>query len=264
MSTTADIDAILDLAAPATSTDNNTDNANTDENGTGSDAETSSESEGGALYPNVLRTLTASQAGEGNPEGTLSIAEFAAHLTVEAIKAGAGVEGVVDKANIYTATKAKRRPLPVVLVFADDADQSDLSKAKVYLPVTEATEVYQERLKNRGDGAASASSKKTPEDLLTDAAKRSISLANVTKRYNRVAEQKAKAAKLLDKSYGWLKPYYKATEADLQTKEDGSQETQEEADRRLLTAAIAAKAAEIEEAEAAKAESEKSDITDSE
>src|SRR6185295_16776246 len=198
-------------------------------------------------------------------DGTLTVAEFAGYLTVEAIKAGAGVEGIVDKQNIYTATKAKRHPLPVVLVFADDADQSDLSNAKVYLPVKEATEAWQNRLA-RGESSATTS-KKTQDDLLTDAAKRSITLASIQKRLDRANEQKAKAVKLLEKSYGWLAQYYKATPEQFVEVTDSDTnatrpETQEEANKRLLNAAITERAAKLEEEEAAKAESEKTDIPD--
>lgn len=262
--TTSDVDAIFDLAADSTSPSsstppqdapNPTQAPNTPENHAQSDADASSADSGGALFPKVVKTYKLSEVGEGNPDGTLTISEFANYLTVEAIKAGAGVEGIVDKQNIYTATKAARHPLPVVLVFPDEADQSDLKQAKVYLPVAEATEAYENRPK-RGEGGNSTTSKKTQDDLLTDAAKRSITLASIQKRLDRAEEQKAKAVKLLEKSYLWLAEYYKGTEIQ-------NEETQDEANKRALTAAIAERAAKLEEEEALKADAAKqSDIPD--
>jgi hypothetical protein len=124
----------------------------------------------------------------------------------------------------------------------------------VYLPIAEATEAWTNR-PARGEGSAAAASKKDHDALLTDAAKRALSLAKIEVRFNRVQEQKNKAVKLLEKSHNWLAPYYKA---DYTTLAEG--QTQEEANKALLDAAIAERAAQIEEEEAAKAESEKSDI----
>jgi hypothetical protein len=90
MSDTDNIDAIFDLAASPTDTSTPDTTTNTPD----SDDNASSADKGGALYPNVLKTLTASEAGEGNPEGTYTVAEFAGHLSVEAIKAGGGINSL--------------------------------------------------------------------------------------------------------------------------------------------------------------------------
>lgn len=261
MSTNTDVDAIFDLAADAsTATPSSTPPQDSTENTPESNADASSADKGGALYPKVLRTYKASEVGEGNPEGTLTVAEFAGHLTVEAIKAGAGVEGIVKDANIYTATKAARHPLSVVLVFADDDDQSDQKTAKVYLPIAEATEEYKAR-PTRGESSNAATSKRSQEELLDDAAKKAVTLAKTQKRFDRVKAQLDTVAGQMNKYHGWLAEYFKGTE--IQDKEDGTPETQEEANKRALYAAIAERAAKIEEEEALKADAAKnSDIPD--
>lgn len=273
-SSTANIDAIFDLAADSTPSAPTTTPPQDDTNSTNSTPTNTPQSNAGAssadattsLYPNVVRTLTQSEAGEANPEGTLTVAEFAAHLTVENIKAGAGVEGVVQIGNIYTATKAARHPLPVVLVFADDDDQSEQKTAKVYLPVAEATAAYANR-PARGEGGNAAASKRSQDELLTDAAKKAITLASIQVRLDRAKEQQNKAVSQLEKYHGWLAEYFKGTELSTVTDENGEPrpETQDEANKRALTAAIAERAAKIEEEEALKADAAKNaDLPDKE
>lgn len=263
--TTTDIDAVFDLAADATpsNTPSSTPPQDTPENGTENDAAATSAAAGTAVYSNVVATYKASEVGDANPEGTLTISEFAGHLTLENLtKHGKGLEGIVDKATIYTGVRGTRDPLPVVLVFADDDDQSDQKTAKVYLPVDKATEVFNAR-KPRGEGNTSTS-KRTQEELLEDAAKKAITLAKTQKRFDRVKSQLDTVTAQLNKYHGWLADFYKGTEIGEFTEADGTKrpETQVEANKRALNDAIAAKAAEIEEAEALKSDAEKSDIPD--
>lgn len=262
---TSDVDAIFELAA-----DSATSAQDTSENGTQTAAAATSAATGTGVYPNVLRTYKASEVGEGNPEGTLTIAEFAGHLTLEAVRAGAGLEGIVDKATIYTGVRGSRHPLPVVLVYADDDDQSDQKTAKVYLPVAEASAVYKSR-PTRGEGGNSSTSKRTLEELLDDAAKKAVTLAKTQKRFDRVKSQLDTVAAQFTKYHGWLTPHFLGSEI-LEIEETDEQgnvtkrpETQEEANKRALNDAIAERAAKIEEEEALKADAAKnSDIPDAE
>lgn len=258
MTTDTDVAAIFDLAADAMTTadaDPTTENTDNTDN-------TENTPESPDLYPNVLRTYTASEVGEGNPPNTLTVAEFAAELTVRNVLAGAGATGVVKDANIYTGIKAKRHTLPVVLVFPDGADQKDQKAAKVYLPVKEATDVYDER-PERGSGNAAAS-KRSQDELLEDAAKKYLALEAIRVRLVRTQGQFDKTAKQMDKYHGWLGQFFLGTEVQEVTDEDGTKrlETQDEANKRALTTAITERAEKIEEEEAAKSDAEKSDIPD--
>lgn len=259
--TSADIDAVFDLAVDSTNTDTEQNSA---ANGSESDAETSAADAAAAaanpalIYHKVHATFYASEVPDGeNPEGTYTVAEFAGHLTIAAIKSGGGLADLVKDQAVYNALKGTRWQLPVVLVFPDGADKSDhRNVSKVYLPIDEAMAAYDKR-PARGDSNAAAS-KRSQDELLTDAAKRAISLANITKRYNRVKEQMEKATALLAKSHKYLTEYYKADPAAL---EEG--QTQEDANKALLNAAITERAAKIEEEEALKADAAKaSDIPD--
>lgn len=209
MSVDSDVAAIFDLAAPSTPADTATTEADAPAQ---SDAAAPTEGEGTEvtdLYPNVLRTYTVGTDHADineNPPGTMTVAEFAAHLTIENFKAGnMTAESIVKDPQIYGALKAKRYALPVVLVLpAGSTDQKD---AKAYLPVAEATEAYANR-PTRGEANA-ATSKRTLDDLLTDAAKKLLYLNAATVRLTRAQEQVTKATAQMDKYYGWLAPYYK-------------------------------------------------------
>lgn len=221
MSVDSDVNAIFDLAAPSTPTtsdsvetdanavaDTNADTATPAQNAAEASA-ADTEPESTDLYPNVLRSYTVGTDHADlntNPDGTMTVAEFAAHLTVENFKAGnMSADSIVKDANIYGGLKAKRHALPVVLVFpADSTDQKD---AKAYLPVAEATEAYANR-PTRGEGNA-ATSKRTLEDLLTDAAKKAMALARITVRLNRAKEQHNQTTAQMEKYYGWLATFYK-------------------------------------------------------
>lgn len=219
-SSTENIDAIFDLAADTASS--NTEDTATTSNGADNDnatqdtsatapegnADNSAEPNPGLIYHRVLKTLTASQVGEGNPEGTFTIAEFANFLSVEAIKAGGGMNDLVPAANIYTASKGSRNPLPVYLVFADDADTTDHRNVlKVYIPIAEGTEAWNAR-PTKGESNASTS-KRTKEELLEDAAKKLETLTGIQTRRKRAEEQEKKATAQFDKYLNWLREYYK-------------------------------------------------------
>jgi hypothetical protein len=209
VSTDTNVDAIFDLAADATTSTPNTENTAEATTTSESNAESTENAEGTALYPNVLRRYKASEIANGeNPEGTLTVAEFAGKLTVENILAGKGVEGLVKDTNIYTAIKAKRSPLPVVLVLPDDSDND--RDAKVYLPEAEAREAYENR-PERGTGNGSAS-KRSYDELLEDAAKKFLALQAIETRLKRAQDQYGKANAQLEKYKGWLRPTHKDDE----------------------------------------------------
>lgn len=258
---------VADIFALATDADTATKDTNHTENTPESAPADSSNDAPAALYPKVLRTLKASELTDGeNPEGTYTIAEFAAYLTVLAIRAGGDLGDVVKDATIYNAVKGARHPLPVVLVFADDADTSDLSKAKVYLPIDEATAAWADR-PTRGEGSNSDASKRSQDDLLTGLAKKTVELGKISERLARTQTQFNKAEKTVQKYHGWLSKFYLGSEiAEIEdTDESGNtvtrKQTQEEANAAALLKAVETRIDEIAaEEDAAKG----SDIPDTE
>lgn len=253
-----DVEDIFALA-----TDADTTSTETTENPAESAPADSSADAPAALYPKVLRTYKASELTDGeNPEGTYTIAEFAAYLTVQAIRAGGDLGDVVKDATIYNAVKGARHPLPVVLVFADDADTSDLSKAKVYLPISEATAAWESR-PARGEGANSDASKRSQDDLLTGLAKKTVELAKIQERLTRTQTQFNKAEKTVQKYHGWLSKFYLGTPTAEITDAEGNTrtQTQDEANAAALLKAVEQKIDEIAAAEDAE---KNADIPDAE
>lgn len=181
------VDEIFDLAAePAAS------------NETATEAEVASTEESTALYPNVLRTINADEYTPGtNPEGTLSIPEFAAHVTIENFKGGnLDPSAVVKDQAIYAAVKAKRYPLPVVLVLG--AESTDPKDARVFVPVAEAMAAWQDR-PARGEGSAAAVSARSEGDLLNVSAKKFSALGKLQARLDRLTAQVDKTRAQHDK-----------------------------------------------------------------
>lgn len=258
---TSAIDEVLELAAPS-SPSSDTDTADAAPEGTQSAADTADAVGSTELYPNVLKSFKVGQDAPedgANPEGTLTVAEFAGHLTIENFKAATAAERaitpelIVKDPNIYTAVRGKKHALPVVLVYPADSDE--MRDAKVFLPVAEATEAYQKR-PERGTSAA-AVSKRSQEDILTDGAKKLNALKAIEVRLQRVMDQHATASKQMAKYYGWYRTYCKdvqPVEIAATETEPARMQTAEEAVDNAVKDAFEAKAAELEaSAEAAKA-----------
>lgn len=272
---TSAIDEVLELAAPSTASTEANDSASAEANtntpnsaadgSEGANSTTSEQSTDTAndpLYPNVLRTfkvgVDAPEDGS-NPTDTLTIPEFAGYLSVENFKTATTAgqplspELIVKDANVYTLTKGKRFALPVVLVFPADSDE--MSDAKVYLPIAEASEAYSKR-PERGAGSASVS-KRTQDDILADGAKKLIAVKAIENRLQRTIEQLGTATKQMDKYHGWLRPYFKdvaPVEIPATETEPARMQTVAEAVDAAVKDAFEAKAAELEEqVEAAKA-----------
>jgi hypothetical protein len=246
------VDDVFDLAASADNTpeDSTNESAQVDTTDNTNDDDAAST---GLTYPNVLRNLTADAVPEGqNPDGTLTVAEFASKLTVDNILAGKGIAGVVKDPAIYTGTKAKRHALPVVLVFPEGTtDFKDQSNVKVFLPVAEATEAYNTR-PERGTGGAAGASKRSYDELLTDAAKKHIARESISVRYERAKEQLEKADAMLTKYTIWLRPGHKDAEpVEITVDGETREQSKDEAINAAVQDAIQAKAAELIEAEEA-------------
>jgi len=248
-----DIDAIMDLAAPAT--DSGTPDASSAPETTNEPAQSNADGSTTDLYPNVLRTykvgVDAPENGE-NPEGTVTVAEFAGYLTLENFKAGnMTIDSIVKDANIYTGVKASRQPLPVVLVFPADSDaQRD---AKVYLPLVEATEVFRNR-PERGSGNTNTS-KRSQDEITTDGAKKLLALRAVEARLAKVTEQYRKVTEQMNKYHNWLRPYFKDVEVPATDPSDTRtpEELRNEAIENAVNEAFDKRAEELEvEADAAK------------
>src|SRR5712691_1348824 len=73
-------------------------------------------SEGKPKYPNVVDSFSSMDEARAKYPVLYNVTDFAAQVTLRNIHEGKGVEGFVIPNNIYTATKAVRHPLPVVLV----------------------------------------------------------------------------------------------------------------------------------------------------
>lgn len=284
----SDIDAIMDLAAPVTdgSADTaapaqsdaeatSTDTATSDTAGAEppADAADAADAATSALYPNVFKTYKVGSADNAppedgsNPEGTLTVSEFAGHLTLTAFMEAQSANrppslaDIVKDPAIYTSTKAKRHPLPVVLVFPEDSDEQ--RDAKVYLPVAEATAAYQAR-PERGNGTSATANgtRRTAEDLIDAGAKKLNELNAIKVRLDRAQAQFDKASGILAKTAKWLRPLLNDT---LAPNADGSPATpiaDADLDNAVL-ATFAKRAAELEEAAALEADAAKnSDIAD--
>lgn len=201
------VDEMFDLAATPTSDGPDTTAPSEPTNETET-PESADSTESTDLYPNVLKTYTANDlpAGEA-PPNTMTIPEFTGHLTLENItKRGMGVDGIVKDQNVYNATKAKRDPIPVVLVFSvnEDGSVNDNQKdAKVYIPVAEGTEAYLNR-PERGSGTSTSTSKRSDEDLIEDASKKRQDLNALQDRIKKLAERVEKAQNVYDKYGKWL------------------------------------------------------------
>lgn len=179
------------------------------------------ETETGSKYGLILGTYDDDSA----PDGLMTVKEFAAELTYKNFEAGLrGVDAMVDSQAVYTAMKAKRHPLPVVLV--DDS---------AYLP-TEAFEAWANR-PVRGEGGTSvAGSRRSDDDLLRLAAKARSDAMKLSDRKVRLEERLEKAKNTAVKygrqlrerfgEVGWAKvdEWVSANEADSAISDENEEE----------------------------------------
>lgn len=153
-------------------------------------------------------TETPQEVLPAQPEGTVSITDFAAHMTAQQIMAKVakgenpdGTEYVVPT-SVYQTVKAKRDPIPHVLVKAEGDKE-----ARVYILKAEATEWWlarAEKLSTRGQGTARASSRTAEQnlELLADAQKRALyALSRLALWQGKVGQTE----KLVEKYKGFLK-----------------------------------------------------------
>lgn len=168
------------------------------------------------VYPNVFASYKASDLPEGEqPNGALTVKQFAARLTAENFKAidlsdpnlspNATTDAFVDPQNVYTWLRAVRGPAPVVLVFPvsteKDAEGNDVEvvsdderEATVYLPWVEASESFKARpVRGSGGNSTAGGSKKSQDELLEDAAKK---LADLTSAQDQLAQKLKKVERL--------------------------------------------------------------------
>lgn len=147
-------------------------------------------------------SLVVGTYGEGEgPDGLLTVAEFAAELTFKNFEAGQrGTEAVVKDAQIYNAIRAKRHPLPVVLV-----------GDRVYLP-KDAFQVWDER-PVRGEGSGPAPSKRSDEDLIKLAGEAQKKLTKTQNRIEKLLTRRDKEAKLVERYTTQLVSRFGETEA---------------------------------------------------
>jgi hypothetical protein len=193
---TNDLDFLDQLASPNTAVDSenqsqgpstdleNTESANGTDGTDSAESTESTESTESAKYPNVVGEIS---DGTEYSEKLYTVADFANELSVENIQVhGLGVDGIVDKSNVYAAMKAKNVPLPVVLV-----------DGTAYLPES-AKEVFRSRPK-RGDGSAtSTGGRLSDSDQVRLTALAQHKLFKLRQRYAGMAERIEKAAKTAD------------------------------------------------------------------
>lgn len=127
-----------------------------------------------------------------HPDGTdpaeikvLTVKEFATELTWKNFEKGERKQ--VEPADIYNAIKAKRHPLPVVLI-----------GERAYLPA-QAFEVWENR-PVRGEGtSAAAPSKRSDEELIKLTAEKQKALAKTAERIEKLLARRDKEAELVKK-----------------------------------------------------------------
>lgn len=136
-----------------------------------------------AKYGNVLATYP-----EGaEVDGLMTVAGFAAELTFKNFENGLrGVEAQVVPNDIYQVIRAKRHPLPVVLV-----------GDKAFIP-QEAFQAWAER-PTRGEGTGASGSRRSDEDLLKLSAKAREELLKTENRIEALLGRRDKERKRLEK-----------------------------------------------------------------
>lgn len=222
MTQSTDLHFLDEIASTSENTDNTTDNTATDadtaqapsntETPTGPDttvtapvAESTSESK----YSNVkagYATLEEAEAAEGKLH---TVAEFAGLLTLRNVsERNMGLDGIVKDAAIYTAIRAVRSPLPVVLV-ADTAMLADT-----------AFEAWDAR-PTRGEGATSTGGRLSDDDLLKAAATARDNVDALTRRKASIETRLAKADTLKAKRVRQMQERFTGVDLDaLWTKVD--------------------------------------------
>lgn len=210
------IDELFEMTAPASNaTDTTTPTSPEDtatENANATDTQNTDSSNGtdnaddGVIYPKVLVAYPHdSFPADEAPTGTATLPEFAGLLTLHLLqKNGMDPKNIIDKPVIYNSARAKRHPLPVVLVWAKDAE-GDQSKATAYIPIEEGFKAWEER-PARGEGATTntTSSTRPIEDLFKDAAGKRKDLEAMTARRDKLNERIAKATTQVEKYGKWL------------------------------------------------------------
>lgn len=209
--TSSAIDELFEMTAPAT---NPTDTADTNPAPTDTAATEATENgesdnaDDGVIYPKVSASYNfdAFPVGEA-PTGTATLPEFAGLLTLHLLqKNGMDPKNIIDKPVIYNSARAKRHPLPVVLVWAKDAE-GDQKSATAYIPIEEGFKAWDER-PARGEGGSTSTatgSTRPIEDLFKDASGKRAELAAVTARRDRLNERITKANVQVEKYAKWLK-----------------------------------------------------------
>lgn len=194
MSDNSTLDDIMNITGPDTS---DTDTTDTD----------TSETTPNSPYPNVLRVLSASEVEAGtNPEGCLTVNEFAGTLTLRAYQSGVtDLSAFVQSPAVYQALKAKRHPIPVVLVLPEGSQ--DLADARVFIPEVEGIAAWDGR-PARGSGSDAAASTRSKDELMATAAKKVLERSKIQARLDRATEQLGKADKTVAKYVGWLAQFF--------------------------------------------------------
>lgn len=182
--TTTDTDFLNELAQPA-KVEDNTEHPATAEVGPDTAVEAPDTADD-QKYKNVLE----SREDGANTDDLLTVTEFANRLTVRNItEKGMGADGVVDKANIYTAMRAARNPLPVVLV-----------GEAAWLPAFEVAAEAWDARPARGEGTGTGTGGKLSDDDLKRLSWKSFdNVAKLAKRKESLDSRIAKAEKLAEK-----------------------------------------------------------------
>lgn len=173
----------------ATTEASNSDNATTEANSNSTnEATTETANTDTPEYGDLRGTFATMDEAEAAGFGDLITEKaFADALTVRNVLAGKMADGIVPVQNIYNAVKAKRHPIPVVLV---DGNR--------YVPQAQATEAWDNR-PERGEGSGSTSGTLTDERLalLTFQVQDKVNAAN--RRLKVLQDKIAKDTKTMEK-----------------------------------------------------------------
>jgi len=157
----------------------NTENASTD---------TTAEGESTATYPDLRGTFaTMDEAVAAGFTDLVTSKTFADNISVRNVMNGKGADGLIQVQNVYNAQKAKRHPIPVVLV-----------EDTVYLPEALATTAWDNR-PERGEGGSTTSGVLSDEDLARLTFRAQDTLAGDKRRLATLTAKIEKSQKLADK-----------------------------------------------------------------
>lgn len=184
--------------------ENATENVGPDTSVSAQDAQSAPSGDGDentSKYPNVS-AVYATRDEVPEDVNLYTVAEFSARLTVRNVtERNLGIDGIVKDSAVYTAMRALRHPLPVVLV------------GETALLGDEAFQAWDAR-PARGEGTTSTGGRLSDEDLLKAADKARNDVDSLNRRLNSLKARLDKADKLQTKRERQLSERFAGLDTD--------------------------------------------------